>query len=126
MKFTHAELPTGVAAALLETETRRQVVTFLLEVEGTWDIRELAAELVRLDPAEPAEGRESEPRAERVAIRLYHCTLPKLADADVVDFDREAMTVAPGRHLSALGSRLDELLGLSDGSNEALGVPVEG
>lgn len=125
MKATHSELPMGEAAALLETEVHRRVVTLLLEVEGTWTIRELAAELVRLDPAEPPEDTESETRAERMAIQLYHCILPKLADADVVDLDSEARTVAPGRHLPALGARLDELLGLSDGRNEALWAAAE-
>ena len=113
------------ADVLLETEVRRRVVTLLLEVEGPWSIRELAAELVRLDPAEPPEDTASETRAERMAIQLYHCTLPTLAAAAVVDFDSEAMTVAPGRHLSALGARLDEVLGLSDGRNEALRAAAE-
>ena len=109
------ELSLDGALALLRTKLRRQVVTLLLEAERTWSVEELAAELVRLDPTVAPDGTGVEAHTERLVVRLYHCALPRLADADVVDFDREATTVAPGRHLPAVGSYLDETLGLPTG-----------
>ena len=110
-----SEIPLDTALALLRTKTRRQVVTLLLEVEGTWDVEELAAELVRLDPTVAPDTTGGEAHTERLVTRLYHCALPKLADADIVDFDCGEMTVAPGQHLSVVGSHIDEPLGIPTG-----------
>lgn len=107
--------PTDEPVALLKTKPRRQVVTLLLEVEEPWDVEKLAAELVRLDPTLAPDGSGLAEHIDRLAIRLYHCTLPTLADADVVDLDHEEMTVAPGEYLHAVGSRLDETLGIPTG-----------
>ncbi|MFD1515212.1 DUF7344 domain-containing protein [Halomarina rubra] len=107
-----SEMTATTAHDLLETETRRQVVALMLEVEREWDVRELAAELTRLDPTASTDD------VERVAIRLYHCALPKLADADAVDFDAETKTVESGRLLPALGAHLDDLLGHDDRVDE--------
>lgn len=115
-----SEVPSDAAFALLKSKTRRQVTTLLLEAEGTWDIEELAGELVRLDPTVAPDGADVDAHTERLAIRLYHCSIPKLADADVVDFDREAMTVAPDCRLSVLGSYLDESLGLPNAVGECV------
>ncbi|MFC5971181.1 hypothetical protein ACFPYI_07525 [Halomarina salina] len=106
------EVSADTALALLGTKTRRQVVALLLEVDETWSVEGLAAELVRLDPAVAPDGTDAEAHTERVATRLYHCALPKLADADAVEFDSEEMTVAPGEQLPRLGARLDDLLDL--------------
>ena len=116
-----SEVPTNTAFDLLKTKTRRQAVTLLLEVEGTWGVEELAAELVRLDPTVAPDGEGAESHAERVATRLYHCALPKLAEEDVVDFDREEMTTAPGEHLAALGAHLDDSLSQSNTAYEEIG-----
>ncbi|MWG34095.1 DUF7344 domain-containing protein [Halomarina oriensis] len=104
---------------LLRTELRRQVVTFLLETEATYSLDELAGHLVRLDTAAPPEHTDEKRHTERVATRLYHSAIPRLAAADVVVFDADERTVTPGPQLSTLGSHLDSMLGLQsplDGS----------
>ena len=112
-KAMNSDVPADRAFALLKTKLRRQVVTLLLEVDGTWDVEALAAELVRLDPTVAPDGTGVEAHTERLVTRLYHCTLPKLADSNVVDFDHEEMTIAPGQHLPIVGSYLDETLGIA-------------
>lgn len=112
-----SEVPSGTTVALLNTELRRRVVALLLEVDRVWDIQSLARELLRLTPPGAFEAADSEAPTKRVATRLYHCTLPKLADADAVVLDTAAMTVAPGQNLGALGSQLDEMLGVPTTAN---------
>ncbi|MFD1512540.1 DUF7344 domain-containing protein [Halomarina rubra] len=108
MSYTDSETPPGEVARLLETDTRRQVVAFLLEVGGSWDVRTLADELVRLDPAVSPDSTDSEDAVEQRAITLYHCALPKLAAAEAVVFDRKEQTVTPGDRLEELGAYLGD------------------
>nr|WP_233265092.1 hypothetical protein [Halomarina oriensis] len=106
----------------METTTCRQVVAFLLEVDGVWDVRTLADELVRLDPTLPPDTEADRNPVEERAIRLYHCALPKLAEAGVVEFDVDEQTVAPAERLDALGAHLGETIDYSDGGGRFGGV----
>ncbi|MFD1514058.1 DUF7344 domain-containing protein [Halomarina rubra] len=115
-------ISTTTVHSLLGTKTRCQVITLLLEAERTWDVETLAAELVRLDPTLAPDGAQVENHTDRLATRLYHCTLPKLADEDVVDFDHDAMVVTPGENLSAVGAYLGESLDCSEASVEQVSL----
>lgn len=122
MTYTSSDVPLAEAVTLLETESRRQTVAFLLEVGGTWDVRTLADELVRLDPTVSPDAADCDDPVERRAIRLYHAALPKLAEADAVVFDSKQQTVAPGRRLDALGAHLGDSVEYCDIADKFDGV----
>ena len=44
---------------------------------------------------------------ESTRIALYHSHLPKLADSEVIEFDRETETIAPGPQLPAATAALN-------------------
>jgi hypothetical protein len=106
MKHTDTNVPLAESVTLLHTRSCRQVVAYLLEAGGTWDVRTLADELARLDPGLPPDPEAEEDPTEQRAVYLYHSMLPKLADADAVVFDHAEQTVAPGPRLEALGAYL--------------------
>lgn len=77
---------------LLADERRRRVLSALVDSSTPVRVesvaRTVAAEEVDAEPdTVPAE------RVERVQVALHHCHLPKLADADLVDYDSEEHVV---------------------------------
>lgn len=126
MKYTDVDVPLAEAVTLLHTRGCRQVVAYLLEVGGTWDVRMLADELVRLDPGLPPDSEDDETPTEQRALHLYHSTLPKLADADAVVFDHTEQTVAPGPRLETLGAYLLDSLEHHDPDDPFGGVSTQG
>lgn len=77
---------------LLSTEVRRHIVSLLLEsgTEGV-TVEKLLRELAR-----DREDREN------LRISLYHCHLPKLEEAGVVEYDRRNGDIVPRKELEAL------------------------
>lgn len=124
MRNTESDISLPAAHSLLGTKTRCQVVTLLLEVKREWDVEAFAAALVRLDPTVAPDGDDDGTHTTRVATRLYHCALPKLAAADVVEFDSDAMSVSPSRNLEALGAHLDQSLDYSKAPGERIELTV--
>lgn len=114
MNYSESDIPSAEAVRLLESDVHRQVVAFLLEVKGTWDIRTLADELVRLDPAISPDFTVGENPVEERATRLHHGVLPALAAVDAVILDRKEQTVAPGERLEDLGLYLDNEFDFSE------------
>jgi DNA-binding transcriptional ArsR family regulator len=66
-----------VVFELLANQRRREALYVLYRREGPITVAELADEVATVVEAAP----------ERVATSLYHVHLPKLADADIVDYD---------------------------------------
>lgn len=69
----------------LTDETRRQTVGILAAAESSLSVLDLAMELARRG----GPGAETERRVRRLRLQLYHCHLPKLDAAGLVDFDHE-------------------------------------
>ena len=72
----------------LATERSRGVVDYFRESGDTVaSTEELAAHVADRQPV------ADRPRSEHVAVRLHHFDLPKLADADVLEYDPRSRTV---------------------------------
>ncbi|MWG36768.1 DUF7344 domain-containing protein [Halomarina oriensis] len=95
-------LPLSVAYDLVRDSSRREVVRLLSAHPGPWTVSSLATELAATEAEADAAAVVDEDPHTRAAVRLYHCHLPRFADADVVTFDAETGTVAPGEFLPSL------------------------
>lgn len=75
---------------VLSHRYRRDVLRFVAEADdGTATVGELGAHLVE----RAAERTDEPPRCDRIMNVLHHVHLPKLADADVVDYDARSQVV---------------------------------
>lgn len=83
----------------LSHRLRRHVLRELLRTDGDRSTRDLAS------------GTD---RPEQTRSALYHVHLPKLADADFVEWDQDAGTVAPGPRLDATGPVVELLIRADD------------
>lgn len=82
-------------------ERRRCILRALAETEGPLGLDELARAVAACERgAPPADIAEAD--VERVRVSLYHCHVPKLADAGLVVRDDEAGDVS----LTALGEQV--------------------
>ncbi|MFC5972604.1 hypothetical protein ACFPYI_14800 [Halomarina salina] len=82
-------------------ELRRETLRLLLNQSEEWDVSSLATELVaRESDIQPSDVGEEHQK--RVVVALLHRDLPKLADADVVEFDFENERVTTGDHIDDL------------------------
>jgi hypothetical protein len=67
----------------LSTEPNRRIVQYFLDS---------ADETVALDDLAGHVAEKADRPPERVALRLHHAGLPKLADAGILEYDRRAQT----------------------------------
>ena len=83
---------------------RRKIVSIVTEMSGPITTDELAREIAtRSDRALPADG-DSDP-VESIRLELHHSHLPKLAEADLIEYDQDAKLVSSASattHLTAL------------------------
>ena len=93
------------ALELLVDERRRQVLLTLRECDSTVSLDELALR-VASRTQESTVGGESQELTDRVKTSLHHAHLPKLHDANVVEYDVDQGTVA----LVMEPAQLEELL----------------
>jgi len=95
---------------LLTSDRRRRVLLLLCEEES---VSVPDAVQTRGDVARPSAdgGRDrNRDRSRRQAtVRLYHADLPKLAAADLIEWDREAETVRRGPRFEEVEPMLDVL-----------------
>lgn len=78
---------------LLSSQRRRHVLHCLRERDAPVELSDLAEEVAARETGiSPAEVSEEESR--QVHMVLYHTHVPKLKDANVVRYDRDADTVA--------------------------------
>ncbi|WP_226479597.1 DUF7344 domain-containing protein [Natrinema amylolyticum] len=85
------------AMELLADQRRRSLLNYLEETDGTATLTEVAVEIADQEAgAEPnaISDHDVSPRDRRaVRISLHHTHIPKLANADVVDYDTETETI---------------------------------
>ncbi|MGQ3413210.1 DUF7344 domain-containing protein [Natrinema sp. LN54] len=100
------------AMDLLADRRRRAVLKYLAETDGSAALTELAVEIAAQEAgAEPNaisdHGDVSARDRRAVRISLHHTHIPKLANADVVDYETETETVTLRDRGRALLSRQD-------------------
>ncbi len=87
---------------LLSAERRQEVLRYLDTNEGKADLGEVAEHIASLECGCDVAQLSSQQR-KRVYVGLYQCHLPKMADADVIEYD-------PDRGNLALNERSVRLL----------------
>jgi len=90
-------LPLDVVYDILKNERRRYVLLYLQQQEDTVTIGELAESIAAFENDIAVEQLNAQQR-KRVYIGLYQCHLPKMADADVVDFEKSRGEVSLGSY----------------------------
>lgn len=99
-------LSLDVVFGLLSVERRRRTLIELRQTDGQTTLSDLATRLAALENDIP-EGRVTSDQRKRVYIALYQSHLPKLDDADVIEFDQARGTVELGSNASVLYPYLD-------------------
>lgn len=120
---TEAAPPLDVIMRALAVPRRRHVLT-VLSNEGRTDVPSLATAVARLEARDDAGGRGAgngrrsadggqvtPEHREDVHVALHHVHVPKLDDAGLVDYDREARTVATTEWTVDPARAVDELTG---------------
>lgn len=79
-------------ADLLAEPHRRLALQVLSEGTAPLALADLATEIAAREEDEPAYTVDQD-RTKRVLVSLYHCHIPKLSDAGVVDYDATRRTV---------------------------------
>lgn len=88
----------GDLLAVLGSPTRRRVIAHLrAERDESGELR--VAELV-----------DGHPNPDELRTELYHADLPKLAQAGLIDWDRDRDRVAPGNRLDDIAPLVDAIL----------------
>lgn len=72
------------------SDPRRRVVLQILERESSIELPELATRVAR---REGGEGEITDIAVQKVRMDLYHCHLPKIADAGFVEYSPDSDTV---------------------------------
>lgn len=90
---------------VLSNHRRRRVLTNLAE-NDTAVVGELAEHIAAIENDKPAGALSSQER-KRVYIALYQSHLPKMADAGIVDYDKNRGTVSLTEHGASLCSLLE-------------------
>ncbi|AZH26387.1 DUF7344 domain-containing protein [Haloplanus aerogenes] len=94
---TADELSRDDLFSMLRNERRREVIHYLHEHDGPVDLRDLSEYIAALEnDCEPSEVTYKQRK--RVQTALYQMHLPKLADQEIVAYDRRAgrVELAPG------------------------------
>lgn len=86
-------LPQDVVFGLLSAERRRRLLVFLDEIDGETTLNE-AAEVIAAEENDVAVSELTSDQRKRVYVGLYQSHLPKLADAAVIEYDRDRGTIA--------------------------------
>lgn len=86
------DLPLDTVFEILKNRRRRDILQYLWNHDGTAKIGELAEHIAALENDVDIAALSSSQR-KRVYIGLYQCHLPKMDDAEVVDFDKHRGTI---------------------------------
>lgn len=100
-------LPLEAVFDILRNERRQQVLGYLA-VTGDDVIRigELAEHVAAVENDVAVAALSSQQR-KRVYVALYQCHLPKMADANVIEFDKDRGTIHRGRNAEQITPYLD-------------------
>lgn len=75
--------------SLLRNERRREVIHYLSDHDGAVDLRDLSEYIAALEN-DCKQGEVTYKQRKRVQTALYQMHLPKLADREIVEYDRRA------------------------------------
>jgi hypothetical protein len=95
------ELAKDTLFELLKNQRRRDALEYLKENDGWATLSDMAEHIAAKENDLPLEGINSKQR-KRVYIGLYQCHLPKMAEAGVVNYDKNRGTI----QLNALAAQL--------------------
>jgi len=109
-------LPKDVFFGLLSAKRRRDVLGYLDESGGESTLGELAEHIAASEEGIPPSQLSSKQR-KRVYVALYQCHLPKMDDADVIDYNQPRGTV----ELRPEGDQLFEYLSLARSETDSSG-----
>jgi len=100
-------LPLDIVFEILKNKRRRLVLRYVRREENeTVDLGELAEHVAALENDKSVAALTSGER-KRVYVGLYQCHLPKMDDADIVEFDRNRGTIKLGESADQLDEYLD-------------------
>jgi len=102
------------------TEERRRTICRVLDEEGARDLGDLAMDVATAEHT--ADGGVTNHEWEAVYTSLYHQQVPKLASLDVVAFEPNSATVAPGERFAAVVAALDAVDTALDGRLASRGI----
>ncbi|ELZ46347.1 hypothetical protein C464_11048 [Halorubrum coriense DSM 10284] len=100
--------PDGVFE-LLSNHRRRMVLYYLRTNGGAVDVQELATEIAAMENDVPADELTSQQR-KRVYVSLYQTHLPKMAEMNTIEYDKDGGTV----RLADRADDIDEYLTTED------------
>ncbi len=87
-----SELSKDIIFGLLSVKRRRRVLNYLTDTNGHTTLSDLAEYIAAQEHDTEIRLLDSQQR-KRVYVALYQCHLPKLDDADVIEFDRSRGTI---------------------------------
>lgn len=96
-----ADLPLDVTFEILKNRRRRLVMKYLRTVDGTVSIGEVAEHIAAIENDTTVHQLDAQQR-KRVYIGLYQCHLPKMDDADVVQYDQNRGNIELGENAESL------------------------
>lgn len=97
------------------THERRRYLLYTLFDDDAISLQELAKKLTSWEDGVPKVDIDEE-KFERVYASLYHAHVPKLADLDIIDFDRANETITEGANAEPVLQAL-EMTGASRSNN---------
>lgn len=84
---------TNTLFSILSSERRRYALYCLQQYRNPMTLADLADEVARLETGEETVAAIPAEDVKTVYMMLYHTHIPKLADANIVDYDQDTDTV---------------------------------
>ena len=100
-------MPLDLTFEILKNSRRRETLRYLNSNGGETTLSEVAEHIAALENDTTVRAITSTQR-KRVYVGLYQCHLPKMDDADVIEFDQNRGTIAIGPNASQLDQYLDD------------------
>lgn len=89
---------------------QRRAVLTTLDPEGPpVAVADLARQVAAQKTESTPDAVTESPQVQRIYVSLIHNHVPKLANAEVVSFDEDRQTVAPGPEFDAVRSLIEEV-----------------
>ncbi|QLG29833.1 hypothetical protein HUG10_19675 (plasmid) [Halorarum halophilum] len=99
-------LPHDIIFGILQNQRRRLVLAAVEEQNGSTTLGDLAEHIAGIENDKPSAALNAQER-KRVYIGLYQCHLPKMADADAIQFDQHRGTIERGPKAEQFHEYLD-------------------
>ena len=99
-------LPIDIIFSVLQNQRRRLVLAAVEEQNGSTTLSELAEHIASIENDKPSAALNAQER-KRVYIGLYQCHLPKMADADAIQFDQHRGAIERGPKAEQFHEYLD-------------------